>query len=231
MSNSIPNAWPMPGTMPVAEFQVRNIRKDGEWMRVSEDAYNDTSDIGFQSHIWERRKLYSAPEGCTLVNDFDLNLLRERADIPLRIGKGEVWHWQGDGHDFPESLNCPVIMTADTLRELLRRRPLPWQTGAAEILRRAANILCMWEGDPNETGYLGDFGDACAILELLAQHADPADKAVDLTYIRELASSWRTVKMREGMGWREAVSHCADNLDVALSLIDNPCDAAKAVKS
>mgnify|MGYP004351664545 FL=1 len=59
--------------------------------------------------------------------------------------------------------------------------------------------------------------------------AAPPAQGIDLTYIRDLASSWRTVKMREGMGWREAVSHCADNLDVALALIDNPLDAAPGV--
>ena len=36
-----------------------------------------------------------------------------------RIPKGEVWYWQGDGTDFPDSLTCPVIMTAQTLRKLL----------------------------------------------------------------------------------------------------------------
>lgn len=30
-----------------------------------------------------------------------------------------VWLWQGDGADFPESLACPVVMSAETLRALL----------------------------------------------------------------------------------------------------------------
>ncbi|HEL3014844.1 TPA: hypothetical protein UN285_000633 [Stenotrophomonas maltophilia] len=45
--------------------------------------------------------------------------------MPLQLRNGEVWHWQGDEHDFPESLVCPVIMSAETLRALLAaRRPV-----------------------------------------------------------------------------------------------------------
>ena len=50
----------------------------------------------------------------------------------------------------------------------------------AAVLRRAAAVLYMWEDDPNLTGYMGDFKDACGILELLAQHAVPPAQAVDL---------------------------------------------------
>lgn len=32
-----------------------------------------------------------------------------------------VWVWQGDGHDEIESLSCPVVMSADTLRALLTK--------------------------------------------------------------------------------------------------------------
>lgn len=37
-------------------------------------------------------------------------------------GAEGVWRWQGDGHDHPESLSCPVVMSADTLRALLGQR-------------------------------------------------------------------------------------------------------------
>lgn len=33
-----------------------------------------------------------------------------------------VWMWQGDGADHPESLSCPVVMSADMLREMLGER-------------------------------------------------------------------------------------------------------------
>lgn len=52
------------------------------------------------------------------------------------------------------------------------------QVGEAAILRKAAAVLDMWEGDPNATGYMGDFKDACAILEVLALHATPTAQQV-----------------------------------------------------
>lgn len=33
----------------------------------------------------------------------------------------DVWRWQGDGCDHPESLSCPVVMSANKLRAILRR--------------------------------------------------------------------------------------------------------------
>ncbi|MEI4518646.1 MULTISPECIES: hypothetical protein [unclassified Stenotrophomonas] len=45
-------------------------------------------------------------------------------------------------------------------------------------------------------------------------------QGIDLGYIRAMAARWRTDRMREGMGWQEAVSSCADQLDVALALLD-----------
>lgn len=32
----------------------------------------------------------------------------------------DVWFFQGDGHDYPESLTCPVIMSADKFREITK---------------------------------------------------------------------------------------------------------------
>ena len=33
----------------------------------------------------------------------------------------DVWYWQGDGYDFPESLTCNVVMSASSLRDLLKK--------------------------------------------------------------------------------------------------------------
>lgn len=38
-------------------------------------------------------------------------------------------------------------------------------------LRQAAIVLKLWEGEPDETGYMGDFNDAAQILLILADHA------------------------------------------------------------
>ncbi len=60
------------------------------------------------------------------------------------------------------------------------------QVGEAAILRKAAAVLDMWEGDPNATGYMGDFKDACAILEVLALHAAPPAQQADQEYLESL---------------------------------------------
>lgn len=40
----------------------------------------------------------------------------------VRTSTDGVWRWQGDGQDHPESLTCPVVMTAGTLRDILAAR-------------------------------------------------------------------------------------------------------------
>lgn len=53
-------------------------------------------------------------------------LERENARLRLLLEghEGDYWAWQGDGFDYPESLTCPVIMSANTLRELLKKANL-----------------------------------------------------------------------------------------------------------
>lgn len=173
------------------------------------------------------------PAGYELVDDMTMSMLRERAELPLRIESDEVWHWQGDGYDYPESLNCPVIMTADTLRELLQRRPLAWQADEAAILRRAGAVLQNWEDDPNVTGYMGDFGDAVAILEVLAQHARPA---VDLQQFRPFVLRERREIVERIAKYdlicrtaapAEAAQARLAEVDAALAVIDGAAPATK----
>lgn len=47
--------------------------------------------------------------------------MRELSAIRAATAK-DVWYWQGDGFDFPESLTCHVVMSADSLRDLLKNR-------------------------------------------------------------------------------------------------------------
>lgn len=63
--------------------------------------------------------------------------------------------------------------------ELAARRPLV-VVDVAFVLRSASAVLHMWEDDPNVTGYMGDFGDACSILEILAQHAQADHPAISV---------------------------------------------------
>ena len=40
-------------------------------------------------------------------------------DYDRRITLHETWYWMGDGEDHLESLECPVIINADDLRDLI----------------------------------------------------------------------------------------------------------------
>ena len=48
--------------------------------------------------------------------------LRAEVEALHRERKGEVWYWQGDRYDTPESLSCPVLMEAETVRQMLHER-------------------------------------------------------------------------------------------------------------
>lgn len=70
------------------------------------------------------------------------------ANARLRLVEVEpdlAWRWQGDGHDDPASLTCPVIMTADTLRGFVADRArvagLEAQLAAAPSGLRVAALL------------------------------------------------------------------------------------------
>lgn len=73
----------------------------------------------------------------------------------------------------------------EELEEALAARPPVGQIDEAAVLRRAADVLYMWEDDPNLTGHMGDFKDACDILEVLAQNAAQPAQAVDLKGARD----------------------------------------------
>lgn len=76
------------------------------------------------------------------------------------------------------------------------------QMSEAATLRRAAAVLYMWEGNPDETNYMGDFNDACAILELLADHAPVSQEA-------EPEAVWVRDELRERAEF-EAWAKCHD---------------------
>lgn len=56
-------------------------------------------------------------------------------------GQGEVWIWQGNEEDHPESLGCPVLMQPEDLRAIL---------GAAERMRQACVAKAREMGDQYE---------------------------------------------------------------------------------
>ena len=87
---------------------------------------------------------------CRILGD-DLARCRQELAARAAATHGEVWYWQGDGDDHPESLTCPVIITADKLRALLapsaQGRDIPQGARAVELLREAQKrVSRKWRG-------------------------------------------------------------------------------------
>lgn len=57
------------------------------------------------------------------IRDLDTEVKQLRDKKLIRFNNEDCWLWQGDGFDYPESLVCPVVMSADTLRTLLSKIP------------------------------------------------------------------------------------------------------------
>ena len=94
------------------------------------------------------------------------SLTQERDRLRVDIGvaycsvASGVWFWQGEG-DRPKSLTCPVVMSADTLRNLVRERDDARATaqhrgfmarGFRRCLRKAASIGYGRDLSPMEFG-------------------------------------------------------------------------------
>ena len=81
-----------------------------------------TPEEGYGSNIqWLMSDLKSAFR----ERDAEIKRLKSENRVMHRFARDEihqeVWHWQGDDYDFPESLTCPVIMDCNTLREFLAK--------------------------------------------------------------------------------------------------------------
>lgn len=49
-----------------------------------------------------------------------IDRLQANSRLAIATEKGEVWFWQGDGYDYPDTLVCPVVVQPDVLRALIR---------------------------------------------------------------------------------------------------------------
>lgn len=60
---------------------------------------------------------------------------RMRAELVAHREKaiGNYWCWQGDGEDHPESLTCPVLVSADQVREWVAARSKAFEQAAREV--------------------------------------------------------------------------------------------------
>lgn len=68
-----------------------------------------------------------------------------------RTERGEVWYWQGDGHDYPESLGCPVVIDDNDLRELIRKanqhNERSWVAAQQELINELSTRQQSWVVD------------------------------------------------------------------------------------
>lgn len=84
-----------------------------------------------------RQQAASVPEGYEIVHSGEIAHLRRNFATQIGCERGEVHYWQGDGQDFPDSLACPVVMHANTLREML--------AAATGESKRAASVPDGWK--------------------------------------------------------------------------------------
>ena len=61
------------------------------------------------------------PDHLELIDKGRLMMLERSHQTLLDYRADSVWYWQGDEDDQPEILSCPVIMSTETLRELLAK--------------------------------------------------------------------------------------------------------------
>lgn len=98
--------------------------------RITEGSYMDIP-TQRDLNLIELRQLWQSRDEYLTVSEMakliDLQIA-ENADLKSKLNNeyrasiGEVWHWQGDGEDHLESLTCPVLISADDMRELIGKR-------------------------------------------------------------------------------------------------------------
>ena len=78
-----------------------------EWCpeKLKEEAVRTLADVAL---MWKEEK--------------SLKLLAEECLRMVETAVPNVWLWEGGGENDPESLACPVVMSADTLRGILKER-------------------------------------------------------------------------------------------------------------
>lgn len=107
----------------------------------------------------------------------------------VKTDTDNVWKWQGDGGDHAESLSCPVVMTADTLRKILAEH--------AEILTALDEALTAIDAVEAEPGRVGgpifrvDWKRGLALVR-----ANPA-AAAEARVRRERDAESETAQLRE----------------------------------
>lgn len=81
--------------------------------------------LGRAGHVWAERDEARCERDAVRAEWAAEKAAKERALYELslvRTNVENVWRWRNGEENWPESLSCPVVMSPDTLRELLRER-------------------------------------------------------------------------------------------------------------
>ena len=123
-----------------AERHVERAMKDGAaavtgWTKTGKDLE------AARARADEAERKLSAVADLQRSTAADLNTARAQLRM-VSAGPADVWRWQGDGHDDPASLSCPVVMSAETLRELVAARERVATLGTPTPLDLAVGEVC-----------------------------------------------------------------------------------------
>ncbi len=76
----------------------------------------------------------------------ELAELRTEVNAHRAKARDEYWAWQGDGTDFPESLTCPVLISASDLRGVLA------ENEQADLSNELWEAAAEWAGTIKQRG-------------------------------------------------------------------------------
>lgn len=148
----------------------------------------------------------------TAVVSLTRELEAERGRLRLSIAerKGEVWYWQGDSEDHLESLTCPVVISADKLRGILKQLETERAGSAAMLaafsdigLELRDNLKCHHPPDDGSDD-LCDGEDCllCGVSQIIAQALSStagAEMLAELRDLRAFKAAHETPKGSAGM--------------------------------
>jgi hypothetical protein len=96
--------------------------------------------------------------------DASLSEAKEQLRI-VSAGPDDVWRWAGDGGDDPASLACPVVMSAETLREFVAARERVAALEATPPPHTVAALLARVEEARRKAGTLADEEEGRAVMD------------------------------------------------------------------
>jgi hypothetical protein len=175
----------MAKVLAAAEFRERNALhqvtaqrevsapRESEWKALEELTDQERQTAELERDVAETRARQALAKQEAMAEELSLALERERkvrveAQLVATHAEG-VWFWQGEG-DRPESLTCPVVMSAGKLRQLLFASGLEPAEPSTEVdvdLQKAEHGLGSVTGGPTKT----TFGEGMMALKRLAAGA------------------------------------------------------------